>query len=139
MKREIKIRKKYIVSLFLSFLIGYIILYGLEHFGEFSYLANSGSSDYNKNGKISMTSSVSIDTPVSSIYYVSYFGNKIRTSGNGFNVGDMIFKYSDFKKYSNKSFYYTQATIEDYQYGIYISLGVFLIIIFFLSFKIKLS
>ena len=46
---------------------------------------------------------------------------------------------SDFKKYSVKSFYYTQATMKDYKYGIYISLVLFIISLFFTNFKIKLT
>ncbi|TYB73021.1 hypothetical protein ES676_09695 [Bizionia saleffrena] len=138
MKKEIKIRKKYISTFFLSFLIGFVILYGLEHFGNFSYLASSESSNFNGSSKSRMTGVVSFSDPVTSIYYESYFGKKIRTNGNGFTVGDMHSEYSVFKKYPSKSFYYTQATIKDYVYGLYISLMVFLVILFFLNFKIKL-
>lgn len=41
MSKTIEIKKVHIRNLFLSFILGFGILYGLEHFGNFSYKADS--------------------------------------------------------------------------------------------------
>uniref|UniRef100_UPI00404AA795 hypothetical protein n=1 Tax=Flavobacterium sp. TaxID=239 RepID=UPI00404AA795 len=134
--KTVEINKNYIFTLLLSLILGFIILYGIEHLGKFSYL--SSSEPTYSNGKPTLTSSVSGNTKVSKIYYYSFFDTKVETSGNGFDLYDINYSNTDFDKYSVKSYYYTKATIEDYKYGIYISLGLFLILIFFRKFKIKL-
>lgn len=40
MSKTIEIKKVHIRNLFLSFILGFGILYGLEHFGQFSYKAD---------------------------------------------------------------------------------------------------
>ena len=138
MNKTIEIKKSTIRNFLLSFIIGFSVLYGLEHFGKFSYIANSPT-EYDEYGRVKMVTYISGSTKVSSIYFTSYFDNKIETGGNGFDVGDLNYADTDFDKYSVKSYYYTQATIADYKYGLYISLGLFLISLFFSHFKIKLS
>ncbi len=137
MSKTIEIKKVHIRNLFLSFILGFITLFGLEHFGKFSYIADSP--NQNRNEKPSFVQYIPASTKVSRIYFDSYFDNRIETSGNGFDLYDMNYTDSDFKKYSVKSFYYTQATMKDYKYGIYISLVLFIISLFFTNFKIKLT
>jgi hypothetical protein len=137
MDRTINIKKAHVRNLFLSFLIGFVILYGVEHSGQFKYIA-----DYipnTNNGKVSFTTSVKGDTPVATIVYKSFFNSEIRTGGNGFDVSDLNYAGTSFDKYSNKSYYYTQATIKDYKYGVFLSIGIFILTIFFTEFKIRLS
>ena len=116
MSKTIEIKKEHIRNLFLSFIIGFGILFGLEHFGKFSYIADSP--NQNNYEKPSFVQYVPATTKVLRIYFDSYFDNRIETSGNGFDLYDMNYSDSDFKKYSVKSFYYTQATLKDYKYGI---------------------
>jgi hypothetical protein len=121
MIKTIEIKKIHIRNLLMSLIIGFIILYCLEHFGKFSYILEDN------------------DSPkVSSIYYRTYFKNQIQTSGNGFVYYDMNFEDSDFNKYNVKSYYYTQATKEDYKYGFFISIFIFSVFSFFSFFKLKL-
>ena len=137
MSKTIEIKKVHIRNLFLSFILGFGILYGLEHFGNFSYKADSP--PQNSYEKPSFRREVPLTTKVLYIYFDSYFDTIIETSGNGFNLFDMNYADGDFKKYSVKSYYYTQATIKDFKYGIYISIGIFLLTLFFTNFKIKIS
>lgn len=136
MSKTIEIKKVHVRNLLLSFVIGFSLLYVLEHFGKFTYKASS--TGY-YGGKPSLVSNISGNTEVSSIYYYSYFDTKIETSGNGFDVADVNFEGSDFDKYSVKSYYYTKATIADFKYGVYFSLALFIVTLLFTNFKIKLT
>lgn len=138
MSKTIEIKKVHLRNLLLSFILGFGILYGLEHFGKFSYISDS-QTEYDSLGRVKMTTYVSATTRVITIYYQTFFKNKITSDGNGFDVGDLNYSDTDFDKYSVKSYYYTQATLKDFKYGIYISLGLFLLTLFFTNFKIKLS
>lgn len=136
MSKTIEIKKVHIRNLFLSFILGFGILFGLEHFGKFSYIADSpNQSNYEKP---SFVQSVPSSTKVLKIYYDSYFNERVETSGNGFDLYDLNYSGTEFNKYSTKSYYYTQATLKDFKYGIYISLGLFFLTLFFSNFKIKL-
>lgn len=137
MSKTIEIRKIHIRNLTLSFLFGFGILYGLEHFGQFSYIADNP--NQNNYEKPSLVQYVPTTTKVLLIYFDSYFNNRIETSGNGFDLYDMNYSGSDFNKYLVKSYYYTQATIKDYKYGIYTSLVLFILSLFFTNFKFKLT
>lgn len=138
MSKTIEIKKVHLRNLFLSFILGFGILYGLEHFGRFSYISDSPT-EYDSLGRVKMTTYVSANTRVITIYYQTFFKNKIDSDGNGFDVGDLNYSDTDFDKYSVKSYYYTQATLKDFKYGIYISLSLFIISLFFTNFKIKLT
>ena len=138
MSKEIKIRKKNILFLIISIIVGFGILYTFEHFGEFNFLMPSTNTEYNSKGQIKMYSEQKLDAKVRKIYYTTYFGNTVETDGNGFTIGDMM-SYGDFNNYENKSYYYTKAMFKDYLYGLYFSLAIFLIFIFFSYFKIKFT
>lgn len=138
MSKTIEIKKVHIRNFILSFILGFGILYGLEHFGKFSYISDSPT-EYDSSGRVKLTTYVSANTRVITIYYETFFKNKIETYDNGFDVGDLNYSDTDFDKYSVKSYYYTQATLKDFKFGIYISLGLFLLTLFFTNFKIKLS
>ena len=138
MSKTIEIKKVHIRNLFLSFILGFGILFGLEHFGQFSYIAPSPTT-YDEQGRINMTNYISPQTKVSSIYYETFFKNKITTGGNGFEAVDLAYLDGDFYTYSNKIYYITEALKQDYRCGIYISLSLFLLTIFFSVFKIKIT
>lgn len=137
MSKTIEIKKIHIRNLILSFILGFVILYALEHKGDFTFkLDYVPQQDY---GKPSLTYEVPVTTKVRYITFHTYFDNEFTTDGNGFNGYDMTYSDGEFKKYSVKSYYYTKGTIKDFKYGIYISLGIFLITLFFTNFKIKLA
>ena len=137
MSKTIEIKKVHLRNLLLSFILGFGILYGLEHFGKFSYLADYPAQ--NNYEKPSFEVQVPSTTKALYIHYDSYFNNRVTTNGNGFDLFDLNYSNSDFHKYTNKSYYYTQATLKDFKYGIYISLSLFIISLFFTNFKIKLT
>lgn len=136
MAKTIEIKKSTIFKLFLSFVIGFGVLYGLQHLGKFRFFEEQV---YNPNQKISFTRDISPDANVQTIVFHTYFGKEVRTGGNGFLVKDIYFTSGSFHKYSNRSYYYTQALIEDYKYGLYFSLGLFVIVMFFTYIKIRIS
>ena len=134
MNKTIEIKKTYLINLIVSFILGFGILYGLEHLGKFSYKVNSPP-EYDSMGRMMIETLVSGDTKVSNISYKTFFKNRIETAGNGFTISDLNYSNSDFDKYSTKSYYYTQASITDLKYGVFISIGIFIISIFFTNFK----
>ena len=139
MSKTIEINKKNIINLILSFLIGFATLYGLEHFGEFSF--SSTYSHINQPTDVEgITQTYSnYSDKVNEIVFTTFFKNEIKTDGNGFTIYDFSFKDTDFNNYSVKSYYYTQSTIKDIKYGIYISLILFIIITLISNFKIKFT
>lgn len=136
MSKTIEIKKVHIRNLLLSFILGFGILYALEHFGSFSY-KHSYSQPYSE--RPSLTYQIPATTKVSYIKYRTYFNNEVSTDGNGFDLYDLNYEDSDFNSYSSKSYYYTQATLEDFKYGIYISITIFVFTLVFTNFKIKLT
>lgn len=138
MNKTIEIKKIRIRNLFLSFILGFGILYGLEHLGEFSYLPDLPT-EYSSDGRLKAVVEVPYSTKVLKISYKSYFYEIIETYNNNFTIGDLSFSDTEFKKYSVQSYYYTQATLKDYKYGIYFSLGIFLVSLLFTNFNIKLT
>ena len=138
MAKTIIIKKGNILKFIFSFILGFIILYGLEHYGKFSFLEEQ-TQTVNRNKKLSFTRDISTDANLNTIIYKSFFGKEIRTGGNGFKVKDIYFSSGDFHKYTNKSFYYTKSVVEDYKYGLYFSLGIFTLFMFFTYIKIKIS
>lgn len=180
MSKTIEIKKVHIRNLILSFIIGFAILFGLEHFGKFSYTTyipiqesyTETSQSYDdlfkkepsdeliydvgaeidkkypvdsdlvggtEGNKPSFEENIPATTKVSRIKYETFFDQIIETEGNGFTVYDLSFSDTEFNKYSNKIYYYKEATIKDFKYGMFISLGLFLLTLFFTNFKIKLS
>jgi len=135
MNKTIEIKKAHLRNLLLSFILGFGTLYGLEHFGKFSYKHVYVESN---NDKLSFEVQVPTSTPILYIKYSSYFNNIVQTDSNGFDLYDLNYKGTEFNKYSTKSYYYTQATLKDYKYGIYISFGLFLLTLLFTTFKIKI-
>lgn len=136
MSKTIEIKKVHIRNLLFSFIVGFGILFFLEHFGNFAFNHEYVESS---NAKPSFTTEIPYSTKVSKIKYKTYFENIVETDGNGFTLDDLSYSNSEFNKYSSKSYYYTKATIEDFKYGVFISLGIFAITLFFANFKIKLS
>lgn len=134
MSKTIEIKKATIRNLFLSFILGFAVLFGLEHFGTFKYILVRTSFE----GRPTFEQQVPATTKVSTIEYHTFFKNLFTTDGNGFDAYDLNYSGTEFNTYATKSYYYTQAVIKDFIYGIYISLGIFILSILFSTFKIKL-
>lgn len=138
MSKTIEVKKVHIRNLVLSFLLGFGILYGLEHFGQFSYISVYSHTDVPTDVEGITQTYNTYGDKVSQIIYTTFFNNEIKTNGNGFTIYDFSFSDTDFNMYSVKSYYYTQAAIKDLIYGIYISFGLFIISLLFTNFKIKI-
>ncbi|HSD09307.1 hypothetical protein [Flavobacterium sp.] len=136
MSKTIEIKKTALQNLFLSFLIGFGVLFGVEHLGKFSYIPEV---ERNINEKPSLVSYVSGDANVASISFESYFGETITTGGNGFKVIDVGYNGGEFYNYKNKLYYITEAFKKDSKYGILFSFIIFGIFTFFSNFNIKFS
>lgn len=136
MNRTITIKKSTLRNFILSFFLGFSLLFGIEHFGTFSYKIDYENIEIDNHR---LPDLVPGNTKILYIVYTSYFENKIKTSGNGFTIYDLNVRDSDFFKYQNKCYYYTQATIMDYKYGLIFSVIIFLITLFLSNFKIKLQ
>ncbi|SCZ02045.1 hypothetical protein, partial [Flavobacterium caeni] len=136
-KRTITIRRSTIFNFIFSMAFGALLLFVLEHFGQFSYLAHDDPRDNNE--KISFVKYVSPDTKVFRISYKTFFDNKIETEGFGFTVGDLNYAGTEFDKYRTKVFFYQEAFKKDYKYGFGISAVFFIIIWCYLNFNIKLK
>ena len=127
----------HIRNLIISLILGFIILYGLEHYGEFKYIADTENSTvYYSNSFESYGSS---STKLKAIYFDTFFGNQFTTKGNGFTLYDMKNIDGEFEKYNVRSYYYTKAMLKDFGYGVIISMSIFILFIFFSYFKIKIS
>ncbi|MBB6680829.1 hypothetical protein H4O20_05180 [Aequorivita sp. 609] len=133
----IKIKKYLIRNLLFSFVIGFGLLYILEHFGEFKYIANSDTPTYDKNGMINFTVYHKPTDLIISIIYISFFNSEVKTEGNGYNVGDLAYSNSNFYTYPVKSYYYTKAALLDIKYAFYFSITIFAFTLIFTEFKIK--
>lgn len=135
-EKTIQVKKLHIKYFVLSFILGFVILFVLEHFGSFSF-----DYDYDVDEPIGVKPSLTVSVPYSTklreITFHTFFEKEVKTGGNGFTIADMVWSEGEFKKYSVKSYYYTKALCEDYVYGVYISLMLFLILIFFSNFKFK--
>lgn len=116
-----------------SFLLGFIIVFSIEHFGKFSYLEVSNP-DYSKtkSGKISFTRNVPLSAKISTINLKTPFETYLKFDGNDFTVGDM---YGSFQEYPNEAKYYFKATLKDFKYVIYFSFGIFSLLFVVINFR----
>ena len=137
MKKTVTIKKDIPKSIALGFVISVILVFVIEHFGDFSYVANVENS--NAGGKINLVDYVSPKTPLQSIYFDSPFGSRTYFDGKGFTVGDMQFRRSNFKPYTNRVKYYFKATFYDFKYVLLIGLILAIMIYLAQNFKLKFS
>lgn len=128
-KKEITVNPKMIKKFFLSFLLGFISLYFIEH--KSSTKAYPGKLDYNERF-------VNMDLKISALYLETFFGERVPIPTDNWKNRDVYYK-SDFHNYKYSSQRYLKATIIDYKYGILFSLIYFLIFIFFSFFKFKVK
>lgn len=138
MSKTIEIKKVHIRNLFLSIIVGFGVLFILEHFGQFSYIAENNNPIRYDNEKPRFSEFISNDTNVRNIYFTTFFGDQVITAGNGFLVKDIGYSDGEFYTYSNKIYYIVEAVKTDLKYGFYFSLGLFLLTLLFSIFKFKL-
>lgn len=134
-QKIIKISTSSILAFFVSYIIGFIIVFTLNHFGKFSYIADQTG----VNNENSFIAYVPVTNQIADLYYTSFFDSKILIRYPGYQIADIQQKEGDFHIYSNKVQYYTNATIKDYLYILLIGSILFLAYIFFTKFKITLT
>jgi hypothetical protein len=137
MKKTITIRKDIPKSIIIGLAIGFIIVFVIEHFGEFSYIAKSESTY--SGGKINLVEYVSPKTPLQNIYLDTPLGNTLTFGGNDFTVGDMHYSRGEFQSYTTKIKYYFKATFVDFKFILLIGLLITLIIYLSKNFRVKLN
>ncbi len=135
MSKTIVINKKTLITLILSIIVGFGILFFIEHFGNYNYTYQPVRTEtdfgYNEN--------TPSETPLQSISYLTPLNSEIKTAGNGFTIFDMKYKNVGLDKYSNKIYYVINGVKKDYLYGILFSVLIFIIVMFFKHFKIKIK
>ncbi|MEY8849694.1 hypothetical protein AB9K26_12820 [Psychroserpens sp. XS_ASV72] len=137
MRKTITIRRGVIKAIIFGLLFGLILVFIVEHFGNFSYIANTANT--NTNGKISLVDYLPPKTPLESIYFDTPFGNRLKFSGEDFTIGDMHYRRSEFKPYSNRVKYYFKATFQDFKYVFIIGIIVAVLIHIVNNYKLKLN
>jgi hypothetical protein len=136
--KTITISKKVPKALVISFLVALSIVFVREHWGKFKYdvKVNNSSSIYNSNGKIDLSGTrVTGETPLQFIRLDTPFNSTIFIEDEQYYMKD---KWNGkFNKYSFKVKYYIQALIKDFKYVIYYWIGISVLGILLLSFRIK--
>ncbi|TKC10854.1 hypothetical protein FA048_11850 [Pedobacter polaris] len=136
-KKQITINKHWLISVPISFVIGFLILLAINHFGKFSYLADT--SQYNPyTGQTTYNNYLGSSTPVTSLSYKSPFNTKIDKYDVKLTMEDIWF-HTEKYNYATKLDFYVKATLSDYLY-IFLLAGIILILItFFKNFKLKIN
>lgn len=139
-RKTIKLSSNIPKAIILGLILGFLTLLIVEHFGNFSYIADtSGLPDRDSQGRILLSVPVTGTTPVSNIYYDSPLDTRLYISGSGWQVSDVAWADGDFYKYGNKLKYYLEAFTKDIKYAFLFGLGYAILILFFMNFKIKFS
>lgn len=136
--KTITISRKVPKALIISFLIALSIVFVREHWGEFKYdvKANNSSSIYNSNGKIDLSGTrVTSKTPLQYIRLETPFRSTVYIEDNKYTMSDIW--NGRFNKYSFKAKYYLKALIKDFEYVIYYWIGISVLGILLLSFRVK--
>ncbi|TBH73870.1 hypothetical protein [Aquirufa nivalisilvae] len=136
MAHVIEIKARIINQFFISFLLGFSIVFGLQHYQKIEFMPEY--TPTNISGlKPSFEESIPYNTKISYLSMGTYFGNMYKEKGNGLMIIDLY----DNKvfNYEMKSRYYFEATVLDYKYGILISIICFIFILFIDNIKIKLT
>ncbi|WP_412561844.1 hypothetical protein [Winogradskyella sp. MIT101101] len=137
MKKTITIKKDIPKSIIIGLLSSIILVFVIEHFGDFSYVANVENTY--TGGKINLVDYVSPKTPLENIYLDTPFGSRFTFDGNNFTIGDMKFVGGDFKPYTNRISYYFKATFMDFKYVLLVSLILTVIVYLSKNFKLKFN
>lgn len=106
MSKTIQIKRVHIRNLIVSLILGFGILFTLNHFGKFHYIPVYGKSSYNSDGRLDTSIEVPNTNEVAIITYISYFESIVQQNGYEFTISDLVDSESDYNKYSYKSYYY---------------------------------
>lgn len=136
-KKEISVNPKIVSYLLLSLVIGFIALFAIEHAGKISFIM--GTIPPRPGEKMSLTAEAPPEYPVSIIYFDTPFDSRLQVPTKNWKNEDVYFKSGDFHKYGNLIKVYFQAVKTDYLYGLLFSGIMFLLIVFFMKFKIKIK
>uniref|UniRef100_UPI0040485A2E bZIP transcription factor n=1 Tax=Mariniflexile sp. TaxID=1979402 RepID=UPI0040485A2E len=133
-KKNIKASLQITKAIVFGLLLGFTMVFAIEHFGKFSYMEEV---DYSKNnlsnGKLSFTRDIPYNAKISKIHLTTPFDTYLTFDGGNYIVVDM---YSSFQEYPNKLKYYFKATIKDFKYIVYISIGFFIVILLLTNYKL---
>jgi|SRR5690606_38881580 len=134
-KRTITITPIIFFGFFLCMLLGFLITFGIEHTGKFSFLPDmSGTSMYDEYGRYKMTNYVSNDARVAKLIYDSPLGATIEKPEPNLTVWDV--RFADNISYETKFPYVIESTLFNYKYILIIGLALYILLV--LSTKVKI-
>lgn len=139
-KKILNIDHNILDAVMLGFVFALLTVFAVEHFSTYSYIPNLGKPIISYGGQVIVPDSFNTGTtPIGALYQTTPFGTKISLPTNGMMCSELIFKDSDFKKYSNQVILYFKAIFSDYKYLLLITFAYTLIILFFKKYRLKLS
>jgi hypothetical protein len=119
-------------SIIIALLLGFITVFIIEHFGNFSYMEEASTDTSTQNEKLSFTRDIPLGTKVSRINLLTPFKTSLTFEADRYTVYDM---YYSFQEYPNKAKYYFKASLKDYKYVVFIGLGCFILILLLTNYK----
>ncbi|THV56764.1 hypothetical protein [Chryseobacterium candidae] len=139
-KKNINIDNNILDSIMLGFVFAVLTVFIVEHFSTYSYIPNLGKPIISYGGQVIRPDSFDTSiTPIGTLYQTTPFGTKISLPTNGMMCSELIFKDSDFKKYSNQVVLYFKAVFRDYKYLLLIAFAYTLLNLFFKRYRFTLS
>lgn len=139
-KKILNIDHNFVDAVMLGFVFALFTVFVVEHFSTYSYVPNLGKPIISYGGQVIRPDSFETSiTPIGALYQTTPFGTKISLPTNGMMCSELVFKDSDFKKYSNQVVLYFKAVFRDCKYLILIAFAYTLTILFFKKYKLRLS
>ena len=136
-KTEIRLDKKLLIAILTSLFFSFLLLFAIEHYGKFKYEYNQTKRQL---GPGIYELSHDFDTRLTGIIYITPFQTVVRTSGKGYNLGDVQFSHKEWNNdYSLKLEYYWKAFKKDMSFGFLIAAVCIFLYIVFTKVKIKLT
>lgn len=129
-KRELSVSPRILKYLLISLVSGFIILFALEHTGDISFIMSPSKQDNRYSEHYD---------PVAFIYFTTPFDKRMDVPIKEWTNMDLKNGYSDFYSYSNMVKIYFTATFSDFLFGLLFSGIIFLILMFFSKFKIRIK
>ncbi|WP_165045869.1 hypothetical protein [Dysgonomonas sp. ZJ709] len=134
-KKEFSVSSKIVSQLLLSLVLGFSILFAVEHYGNVSFIM--GIRDPLPGEQPSFYADAPPEYPVIKINYTTPFGTDTKVSVSGWRNQDVYFSDGKFYEYKNKVKVYFNAAVKDCQYGFLFSGIIFILLLFFTKFKLK--
>lgn len=139
-KKILNIDHNILDAVLLGFVFALLTVFVVEHLSTYSYIPNLGKPIISYGGQvIRLDSFETSTTPIGSLYQITPCGTKISLPTNGMMCSELVFKDSDFKKYSNQVILYFKAIFSDYKYLLQIAFAYAMIILFFKKYRLRLS